>query len=126
MEMKFLIVLAVALSGCSFKGVQPFQTDGCSAWPDGDYLQCCIDHDREYWMGGSSQDRLNADLSLRSCVAGKGNALNATLMYYGVRMGGTPWLPFSWRWGFGQDFPDGYHDRRKGKRGLVSRIRRLQ
>lgn len=27
-------------------------------------------------------------------------------------MGGVPWLPFSWRWGFGQDFPDGYYDRK--------------
>jgi len=35
----------------------------------------------------------------------------AILMYYGVRTGGVPWLPFSWRWGFGQDFPDGYHER---------------
>lgn len=111
MGIKFMIMLAVALSGCSFKGDQPFQSDGCSAWPDGNYRQCCVEHDKEYWMGGSRQDRLKADKALKACVRGKNGSFMASVMYFGVRMGGVPWLPFSWRWGFGQDYPDGYRER---------------
>jgi len=111
MKVVFLTGIVVSLSGCSFEGVQPFRSDGCSAWPDGNYLQCCIDHDREYWRGGTSQDRLNADLALQACVREKRGSFMASVMYYGTRMYGVPWLPFSWRWGFGQDFPDGYHAR---------------
>lgn len=33
----------------------------------------------------------------------------ASVFYSGVRMGGTPWLPTPWRWGYGwDDWPRGY------------------
>jgi|GEM_PF-688637 len=87
-----------------------FTTDGCSLLPGDRYLVCCIVHDIAYWCGGDSRDRRQADEQLRTCVneetAGLGN-----FMYLGVRLGGIPWLPTPWRWGYGWDnWPSGYED----------------
>lgn len=82
----------------------PFTTDGCTLWPNGSWTACCIDHDTKYWCGGPNDDRLRADRALRSCVRGQSNALNATLMYAAVRLGGIRWSPFPWRWGYGFDW----------------------
>lgn len=85
-----------------------FTTDGCSRWPDGGYVTCCIVHDIAYWCGGSADDRREADESLRSCLSEKTAALGY-LVYSGVRVGGMPWLPTPWRWGYGWDvWPKGY------------------
>jgi len=27
-----------------------FKSDGCSCWPDGDWLECCVKHDLLYWL----------------------------------------------------------------------------
>lgn len=94
--------------------MKPFVTDGCSVisqiyavlsfghatlpWRD-----ACVRHDIEYWIGGTTHDRLNADIVLANQIAIMGYKLTATVMYYAVRFGGVPWLPFSWRWGFGHD-----------------------
>jgi len=92
--------------------LKPFTTDGCSGgmswlwrtvlrrtppW-EGD----CIEHDRAYWAGGTKQQRLEADRVLAASVARKGYPLIGALMYYAVRLGGVPWLPTSWRWGYGR------------------------
>jgi hypothetical protein len=29
-------------------------------------------------------------------------------MRFGVRLGGVPWTPFHWRWGYGHPWPHGY------------------
>jgi len=44
----------------------PFTSDVCSAWPDGDWGACCIDHDIDYWCGGSSERRASADERLKN------------------------------------------------------------
>jgi hypothetical protein len=82
-----------------------FTTDGCSAWFDGDWLACCIEHDMAYWCGGSSRERSSADFALRDCVAARSSPFNGDLLHLGVRLGGHPWLPFPWRWGYGWDWP---------------------
>lgn len=94
--------------------IKPFTSDGCSAFPDGTYAQkqlwlaCCTVHDKAYWRGGSYQQRLDADLALKSCVADVGEPLVAELMLAGVRVGGSPYWPTQFRWGYGWSYPHGY------------------
>ena len=84
---------------------QPFTTDGCSLWPNGAWRACCIEHDVRYWCGGPNWQRRKADYLLRECVRQHSSALNADLMYIGVRFGGARLLPFPWRWGYGYLWP---------------------
>jgi hypothetical protein len=99
---------------CLASDIRPFESDGCSSFPDGTirqnelWLSCCIDHDYAYWKGGTYQDRLAADRELESCVATVGEPEIALLMLTGVRVGGTPYLPTKFRWGYGWPFPRGY------------------
>ena len=83
----------------------PFTSDGCTLWPDGNWNDCCIEHDIAYWCGGSAAARSRADSSLRGCVAARSSPFNGDLLHLGVRLGGHPWLPFPWRWGYGWDWP---------------------
>jgi len=119
-------LIAVCLAGCSnhtdringivgeictpdsMKGAitpHAFKSDGCSCFPDGDWVECCVRHDLVYWMGGAREERKTADAALRKCVSDKGHPIIAGLMYYSVRMGGVWWLPTPFRWGFGWDYP---------------------
>jgi hypothetical protein len=87
---------------------QRFTTDGCTLSPDGTWQSCCVEHDMSYWCGGSAEARLEADAKFRACVAGKGGHGAAEVMYWGVRLGGHPWIPGYWRWGYGWPWPRGY------------------
>jgi hypothetical protein len=82
-----------------------FKSDGCSLFPDGGYRDCCVEHDRAYFNGGSWTTRWKADKKLFKCVARKKgfeHKIIAPLMWLGVRAGGASWLPTSFRWGFGR------------------------
>ena len=112
--LKFLSVALLLPMSALAEDLKPFTTDGCSSFPDGTIEQaslwasCCIRHDFAYWQGGSYEERLEADEELESCVAGVGEATIASLMLAGVRVGGTPYLPTSYRWGYGWPFMRGY------------------
>ena len=86
---------------------KPFQSDGCSSWPDEwqevDMYEDCFLHDIEYWCGGSEADKLIADLQLAMGIARKGAPKMAEIMFNGVRVGGVDWLPTPWRWGVGRE-----------------------
>lgn len=92
----------------------PFTSDGCSAFPDGTHeqgqlwLSCCVAHDLAYWQGGTYEERVKADLELQQCVAQVGDSRIAAIMLAGVRVGGTPYLPTRFRWGYGWPYPRGY------------------
>jgi hypothetical protein len=96
----------------------PFTTDGCSMFPDGTvanatrWLECCVAHDYAYYVGGPEQAREAADRELQRCIQSKTNQALADLMYFGVRLGGTPALPTPWRWGYGWTYDplDGYRE----------------
>ncbi len=94
--------------------IRPFSSDGCSLFPDGLsnkrelWLPCCIAHDKAYWQGGTWQQRLNADRQLKYCVARLGEPIIAELMLNGVRIGGSPFWPTGFRWGYGWDYLRGY------------------
>lgn len=94
--------------------LRPFTSDGCSSFPNGTlqqkslWLQCCVEHDKAYWKGGTYRDRINADQALRQCVAAVGEPEVAQLMLAGVRVGGSPYFPTTFRWGYGWPYPKGY------------------
>ena len=105
-----LLALAT-LFACSEAPIKPFTSDGCSSFPDGTFahrelwLQCCTAHDLTYWQGGTYKERLAADKELQHCVAQVGQKHIADLMLAGVRVGGTPFLPTNFRWGYGWSYP---------------------
>jgi hypothetical protein len=86
----------------------PLPGDGCTGFPDLDYRECCDRHDREYWCGGTREQRRRSDRALAECVRQRGHALLPGLVYLGVRIGGAPWWPTPWRWGFGWPYGRGY------------------
>jgi hypothetical protein len=84
---------------------QLFITDGCSMWPDGKhYVGCCVEHDIQYWCGGSKQQRMTADDEFGACVARGTSSANGTFMRLGVRLGGHPAFPVPYRWGYGHRY----------------------
>tara|TARA_R110002072_G_scaffold89232_3_gene199861 strand:+ start:40244 stop:40654 length:411 start_codon:yes stop_codon:yes gene_type:complete len=117
--MKGGIILLLMISFCgevayADKSIKPFTSDGCSAFPDGTpdekhlWLDCCVAHDLSYWQGGSRAERKAADQALRTCVEQVGKPAIASLMLTGVRVGGTPYLPTTFRWGYGWPYLRGY------------------
>lgn len=96
------------------ENIDPFTSDGCSIFPDGTFkqkelwLSCCIANDYAYWQGGTYVERLAADKELKQCVSKVGEPTIAKLMLTGVRVGGTPYLPTSFRWGYGWPYPRWY------------------
>jgi hypothetical protein len=107
--------MCIGQRGAADQPPHPFTTDGCSMWPNGTWTECCIKHDIAYWCGGSAEDRVRADDAFRQCVSESRSACMGTMMYIGVRVGGVPWLPFPWRWGYGWDGISGYDNFSTGK-----------
>ncbi len=65
-----------------------FVTDGCSASPDGSWVECCIEHDFAYWCGGPYEERVEADRVLGACVAEKGyGTFHGAITELGVKIG---------------------------------------
>ncbi|MEJ7622743.1 MAG: hypothetical protein WKF34_02000 [Pyrinomonadaceae bacterium] len=87
----------------------PFKTDKCTMFPDGNYADCCIEHDRDYHAGGSLKERSDSDKRLKQCVRSKGKGWRrrflANMIWVGVRVGGVHFLPTPFRWGFGHHWP---------------------
>ncbi|NIB45141.1 hypothetical protein HBA55_36520 [Pseudomaricurvus alkylphenolicus] len=119
-----LITFMMLLSGSIFASdakLKPFASDGCSAFPDGSqeqrqlWLQCCTEHDYAYWKGGTYKEREAADFALKACVEKVGEEEIALLMLAGVRVGGTPFLPTKFRWGYGWPYPRFYGELTKGE-----------
>lgn len=112
----FCAALVVSLcGGCAVPTtIRPFTTDGCSDFPDGTpthktlWRACCVAHDKAYWQGGTYDERRKADKELRRCVAHVGEPGIAALMLAGVRVGGSPYWPTRFRWGYGWPWPRSY------------------
>jgi len=116
--MKLVLALSLALAmslgiaaQTSTTRVMPadFKSDNCTLFPDGDYADCCEEHDKDYYFGGTNAERKASDARLKQCVASKGKGwkrrLLAKSVYLGVRLGGVQWLPTPFRWGFGNKRP---------------------
>lgn len=116
MRISVLLFLILASAGISYgqsskDRVMPpdFKSDGCSLFPDGDYYNCCVEHDKDYYFGGSLAERRASDKRLKACVLSKGKGWKrkvlANMMFYGVRIGAVSWVPTPFRWGFGHKWP---------------------
>ena len=92
----------------------PFTTDGCSMFPDGTiwdsalWRECCVAHDLAYWKGGDYWARMAADEALLSCVDDLGEPVIGVMMLLGVRIGGSPFWPTHFKWGYGWEKWRGY------------------
>ncbi|MEJ1298004.1 MAG: FAD-binding oxidoreductase [Candidatus Sedimenticola sp. (ex Thyasira tokunagai)] len=106
--------------------LKPFVSDGCSSFPDGTishqslWVSCCIRHDLSYWKGGTYEERLKVDRALEQCVAKVGKPKVAKLMLAGVRVGGSPYFPTNYRWGYGWPYLRGYKALSEPEKGEVS------
>ena len=96
-----ILQLPLLLAYPATNELQPFTTDGCSIVPDFSFTPCCVAHDLDYWAGGTYEQRKQSDKNLKSCIEKKSNALVANMFYWGVRMGGSPDMLSSYRWGYG-------------------------
>ncbi len=109
-----LVVMFICSQPTFADELKDFTSDGCSSFPDGTFQQkrlwreCCVIHDLAYWLGGTAEQRKNVDRALELCVAQVGEPSIAKLMLAGVRVGGTPWLPMRFRWGYGWPYLRGY------------------
>jgi len=94
--------------------------DGCSGgmsrfwrWAFGKpppWEGCCHDHDLLYASGGPRYLRRIADRRLYACVRAGGHPAWALSMFLAVRVFGGPAWPTPWRWGFEQEYGQGYTD----------------
>jgi hypothetical protein len=104
-----------------------FESDGCTNFSDGNdrhpqlWLHCCYRHDMLYWMGGTELQREFADEELKQCVIETEEFETANLMYEAVRIGGSPYLPTTWRWGFGWQEMRGYAPLTQDEAELVNK-----
>jgi len=111
---RVLLILFLISQGALADKIMPFKSDGCSAFPDGTidqndlWFKCCYQHDIAYWKGGTYQQRMDADKELKQCVANVGEPIIAQLMLAGVRVGGSPFFPTNFRWGYGWPYMRGY------------------
>lgn len=56
----------------------------CTMFPDGNYANCCKEHDFDYSQDGT-KTRLKADKDLRACIESMGHPILARVAYVGVR-----------------------------------------
>lgn len=88
------------------------KSDGCTLIPDGHLRSCCVSHDRDYYWGGTYEERRESDRRLYYCIVKKRgfqHKIFAPFIWLGVRIGGLPFLPTKFRWGFGRK-AKGYSD----------------
>lgn len=110
----FMATLLAAAHVAAQPELTPFESDGCSNFPDGNLEQatlwrdCCVQHDKAYWLGGSYRDRMQADYQLEQCVKLLHQPTTATVMLAGVRAGGSPFWATSYRWGYGWPYWNGW------------------
>lgn len=121
-----LILVSGAAADARGSELAPFTSDGCSAFPDGTpaqqslWARCCIRHDLAYWKGGDFQQRIEADRDLARCVSQVGEPALAELMLAGVRVGGSPYWPTPFRWGYGWPYGRGYQPLGGAEKAQVS------
>ena len=128
MRIVFIFFFFFTASNVNAENIKPFTSDGCSVFPDGTFeykelwLSCCTAHDYAYWQGGTYEERLVADEQLSQCVAKVGEPQIAKLMLAGVRVGGSPYFPTSFRWGYGWSYPRWYKALTKSEKMQIRTI----
>lgn len=112
-----------AAAAAGGQGLKPFSSDGCSLFPDGTpaekdkWCDCCFEHDKAYWLGGTAEERKKADDALRDCVQARtGDRTLAESMRLGVQAGGAPFSVMWYRWGYGWEIGRGYRALTEGEK----------
>ncbi|MDW3096437.1 MAG: hypothetical protein R8G33_12250 [Gammaproteobacteria bacterium] len=121
------MLLITSVFGCSSESeLAPFTSDGCSLFPDSslinndDWCECCVEHDKAYWKGGTEQQRERVDTALMRCVFIKTNDhVLANVMFEGVRFGGSPYFYNWYRWGYGWPYDRKYQSLSKDEEKLA-------
>ncbi|MHB8846345.1 MAG: hypothetical protein ACYC7L_16545 [Nitrospirota bacterium] len=110
-----IMALLACCSPAGAEDLKDFTSDGCSLFPDGTisdrdkWCECCLKHDIAYWRGGTEAERRRSDEELRACVLERtGDKALAETMFLGVRAGGHPVFPASYRWAYGWPYGRGY------------------
>ena len=80
--------LAAAIRSRKKWGTKPFESSGCNVVPEGNWGECCVEHDKAYRTGGWAVARLKADCALFMCVLRNRNPFAAVLYFVGVRFAG--------------------------------------
>ena len=130
MRVIFISLLLFVSIGVNANEIKPFTSDGCSVFPDGTFTQnelwlaCCTAHDYDYWQGGTFKQRLESDKRLKQCVAAVGEPYIANIMLAGVRLGGSPYFPTPYRWGYGWPYPRGYQALTSDERKQIQKFTR--
>lgn len=83
-------IIAAAIRSRKVWGGIVFKSNGCSGLfiPEGNWGECCYEHDANYRRGGWAIARLKADVALFKCIASNKNLFAATLYFIGVRFAG--------------------------------------
>jgi hypothetical protein len=81
-------VLAVLIRSRRTWEDKPFHSNGCNFTPEGNWGECCYEHDWAYRTGGWALARLKADIALSRCIFRNQNPFAALLYFIGVRVGG--------------------------------------
>ena len=123
----FIFTCIVFINSCSStRTLNPFSSDGCSLFPDRsmineeDWCECCVEHDKAYWQGGTEDERKLADKLFKECILSKTqDETLANMMYIGVRFGGSPYFPTWYRWGYGWNYRRGYAPLTKEEKEIV-------
>lgn len=105
----FMLVISTE-SFASNSQLSQFETDYCTNYREGTssnpYLwkHCCLIHDMYFWAGGNKQNRYDADVELKTCIANTGARREAQLMYLAVRAGSYSPIKYPKRkWNHGWD-----------------------
>jgi hypothetical protein len=129
MRIVFVLILLLFSVTVKAENIKPFTSDGCSSFPDGTFdhkelwLSCCTAYDYPPWQGGTYEERLVADKELHQCVLKTGEPQIAKLMLAGVRVGGSPYFPTSFRWGYGWSYPRWYNVLTEAERKQIKSIK---
>lgn len=73
---------------------KPLVINGCTAYPEGSWGHCCVEHDIMYWIGGTFEDRKKADQDLLQCVnksGGSGQVLYNAVRIFGIHAFSKAW-----------------------------------
>jgi len=112
------------------KILRPFFSDGCSLSPDGltgtsrdqVWVQCCVQHDVAYWLGGTSDEKTQADELFHNCISAHGFPRVATLYRSAVGTFGGPANTQTFRWGYGWNYQRSFQPLTESERQQAYRL----
>jgi hypothetical protein len=107
--MKYLLIFfLISFGSVQASELKPFKTDYCTNYVEGTlkhptaWKHCCLMHDMYFWAGGTSQERVEADLGLKTCIEKTGHSLQAQIMYSAIRLSSHSPIKYpDKRWGNG-------------------------